>query len=78
MKYSTLSTDANYTAPIQNATVQAVMGIAANAKTSMIPSKHQVLCGDDNGRLTGEELLLTPPFVYGFSFEKKIWGKPSN
>ena len=43
-----------------------------------MPAERQASYDDDDGDLSEEELLLTAPFVYGFSLEKKIWGKLSD
>ena len=77
MKYTAPSVNVNYAAPVDNA-VQNLMRMVANTDVPLIPSEHQALREDDNGKLSEEELLLTPPFVYGFSLENKLWGKSSN
>ena len=71
MKYSNVH--ANLVPPIQSP-----LRKKGNTKASLASGEHQAADGDSGGKLSEEELLLTPPFVYGFSLEKKIWGKPSN
>ena len=47
--------------------------------TSVLPQRDMdwdvVSLLEGNEKLSKDHLLLTPPFVYGYSLEKKIWGK---
>ena len=58
--------------------IQAPLRTKSNTKVLPMPAERQASYDDDDGDLSEEELLLTAPFVYGFSLEKKIWGKLSD